>query len=240
MNTTSRMAGVENMIAGIWDDLDDTGGGVVVPGTGHEHSFPAGSCPHGGYPGACFVAQWQGMYHWPAGAASDPLTFEIILFDNGGILVQIADAGPELGSESITGIENGFDDDGLAYACDIAASLSDNLAVMFFVDPLDNDRVPERFDNCPNVANANQADTDGDGLGDACDGCPNDPFKFEPGLCGCGVSDNFDGDVDGIGDACETPPAGQPGCGAGGPMVVPLGGLGLMAFRQGVRRRSRR
>jgi hypothetical protein len=109
-------------------------------------------------------------------------------------------------------------------------------------------------------------DTDGDGAGDVCDGCPNDPFKFEPGLCGCGVSDNFDGDGDaipdcvdncpnvpntaqtdsdndGIGDACETPPAGQPACGAcgaGGPMVVPLGVLGLMAFRQGVRRRTRR
>jgi subtilisin-like proprotein convertase family protein len=235
-------SGVDNVIAGIWDDLDDTGGGVVTPGTGYYQSFPAGTCPYGGYPGACFVAQWQGMYHFPATGSSDPLTFEIILFDSQDILVQILDAGPELGSGSTTGIENAPQDDGLAYVCNTAPSLSDNLAVMFFTDPLDNDRVPEQLD-----------------------GCPLDPFKIAPGLCGCGVSDNFDGDGDaipdcvdncptvantlqtdsngnGVGDACEPPPAGAPcgACGAGGPMVLPLTALGLMAFRASGRRRKRR
>ncbi|MFN8545343.1 MAG: hypothetical protein U0807_14200 [Candidatus Binatia bacterium] len=33
----------------------------------------------------------------------------------------------------------------------------------------DRDEVPDAFDNCPAVANADQADTDGDGTGDACD-----------------------------------------------------------------------
>jgi len=247
--------GTNNMIAGIWDDLDNTGAGVVTPGTGYQQSFPVGSCPYDGYPGACFVAQWQGMYHFPAGAASDPLTFQIILFDNGDMLVQIPDAGPELGSGSTTGIENAFDDDGLAYVCDTPASLSDNLAVMFFVDPLDNDIVPERFDNCPTVANTDQADADGDGVGDACDNCPAAPNPDQADSDGDGFADacdncsnaanpdQADGDGDGIGDVCDGPPAGQPACGAcgaGGPMVVPLGVLGLMAFRQGARRRHRR
>jgi len=236
------VTGVNNMVAGIWDDLDDTGGGVVTPGTGYYQSFPAGSCPYGGYPGACFVAQWQGMYHFPAGPASDPLTFEIILFDSGDILVQIPDAGPELGSGSTTGIENAPEDDGLTYGCDAAGSISDNLAILFFTDPLDNDGVPEWLD-----------------------GCPLDPFKIAPGLCGCGVSDNYDGDSDaipdcidncpgvantdqldtdgdGVGNACDSSPAGQPACGAcgaGGPMVLPLTALGLVALRVTGRRRSK-
>jgi hypothetical protein len=37
---------------------------------------------------------------------------------------------------------------------------------------LDKDGIPEPFDNCPDAANPNQADADGDGFGDACDKLP--------------------------------------------------------------------
>lgn len=36
----------------------------------------------------------------------------------------------------------------------------------------DGDGVPNGTDNCPDVANPDQADTDGDGIGDACEGTP--------------------------------------------------------------------
>jgi len=37
-------------------------------------------------------------------------------------------------------------------------------------------------------------DTDGDGVFDCIDGCPDDPVKTEPGLCGCGTPDDANGD----------------------------------------------
>lgn len=39
----------------------------------------------------------------------------------------------------------------------------------------DDDGMSDRFDNCPSVSNAAQVDTDGDGLGDACDCALDDP-----------------------------------------------------------------
>jgi hypothetical protein len=63
-------------------------------------------------------------------------------------------------------------------------------------------------------------DTDLDGTADCFDGCPSDPAKIAPGLCGCGVAD-VDSDGDGTAnclDGCPNDPAkiaaGQCGCGA--------------------------
>jgi hypothetical protein len=47
------------------------------------------------------------------------------------------------------------------------------------------------------------ADSDGDGIPDINDNCPNDPDKTEPGECGCGVVDT-DSDGDGIADCLDT------------------------------------
>ncbi|HXU11958.1 MAG TPA: FG-GAP-like repeat-containing protein, partial [Candidatus Binatia bacterium] len=70
-------------------------------------------------------------------------------------------------------------------------------------------------DNCPAVANAAQADADGDGAGDACDPCPLDPGGDPDGDGVCGGNDNCphlatddtaDADHDGLGDACDNCP----------------------------------
>jgi hypothetical protein len=45
-------------------------------------------------------------------------------------------------------------------------------------------------------------DSDGDGTPDCADGCPNDPNKIAPGICGCGVPDT-DSDGDGTPDCID-------------------------------------
>ena len=49
--------------------------------------------------------------------------------------------------------------------------LIDDVHIAVDNDP-DHDHVCGSADNCPDVANPDQADTDGDGIGDACDPCP--------------------------------------------------------------------
>ncbi len=70
-------------------------------------------------------------------------------------------------------------------------------------------------DNCPEFYNPDQADTDGDGIADACDSCPGDPDDDidNDGICGdfdnCPNTPNsvqVDSDGDGLGDVCDTCP----------------------------------
>ena len=60
----------------------------------------------------------------------------------------------------------------------------------------DGDGVADEDDNCPTIANADQADVDGDGQGNVCDNCPQTANV-----------DQVDADADGVGDVCDNCPA---------------------------------
>lgn len=71
----------------------------------------------------------------------------------------------------------------------------------------DGDTYGDACDNCDQVFQTNQVDSDNDGVGDACDACPEDPEKSEPGLCGCGRPDGLgDTDSDGTPDCDDNCP----------------------------------
>jgi hypothetical protein len=57
----------------------------------------------------------------------------------------------------------------VGYSQDVFAAVQFDLQEDNFVDDLDSDGVLDVSDNCPNTANTDQKDADGDGVGDACD-----------------------------------------------------------------------
>jgi hypothetical protein len=104
-----------------------------------------------------------------------------------------------LGSRSLTAEYSG---DGLH-----TGSTSDAAPLTVMPFDTDGDRIVDDDDNCPLVANGNQNDFDGDGMGNRCDDDDDndgvldvdDPFPWNP--------DRPDADGDGVGNAVDNCPA---------------------------------
>ena len=103
-----------------------------------------------------------------------------------------------------------MDDDGTANGSDVAP-LDNTLAIDPDGDGVDSGSASGASvqDNCPNVPNANQLDTDVDGAGDACD--PDDDSDGVPDACDlcAGFDDAVDSDLDTVPAGCDLCPGGS-------------------------------
>ena len=109
------------------------------------------------------------------------------------------------------------DGDGISDALEVAFGSNPQLAGSTPSNPgdADSDGISDSLDNCPSIANADQADADNDGAGDVCDSTPNgdtDADGVDNLSDNCPTdanADQTDSDSDGAGDACDATPNGD-------------------------------
>lgn len=115
---------------------------------------------------------------------------------------------------AVIGAQNAAADPVLENTCTYACvmNVSDGGGGFTLVTDTDCDSWSDGDDNCDADQNADQADADTDGLGDACDTCPTDAGNDPDGDGICAAVDNCpgtansgqeDADGDGVGDACD-------------------------------------
>ncbi|MDW3646373.1 MAG: thrombospondin type 3 repeat-containing protein [Bacteroidia bacterium] len=163
----------------------------------------------------------EGEYSYLA-VTRDATTKEYIVYDNLGNAVLTFSDNSDLGVQDASNVLNFFIDD-FVFSGETSTgavrkiSINDfvltpeeieNNSGTFIISDSDGDGVNDDVDNCPDTPNPDQADLDGDGQGDVCD--PDDDGDgVNDDVDNCPVTanaDQADADGDGVGDACDNCP----------------------------------
>jgi hypothetical protein len=133
---------------------------------------------------------------------TDPNKWNDPLFNVGGASTSAAPCGPCHGYADLTnGVGPNEPNDYFGGPWYLRLYKPHTYAVNFDID---NDGLTDNLDNCPDVPNFDQTDSDIDFVGDACDTCPGDPINDVDydGICGdtdiCPYDQYDDFDSDGI------------------------------------------
>jgi len=151
-----------------------------------------------------------------AGAAiSFDITVPLTIVADGVAAVAQGQVGTGIPVPDLGGVDS--DNDGISDALEVAFGSDPQESTSTPSEPndADFDGIADSNDNCPAVANADQADADNDGAGDVCDSTPNgddDADGFDNNIDNCPAIPNAnqtDTDADGTGDACDSTPNGD-------------------------------
>ena len=151
-----------------------------------------------------------------AGAAINfDITVPLTIVANGAAAVAQGQVGTGIPVPDLGGVDS--DNDGISDALEVAFGSDPQESTSTPSEPndADFDGIADSNDNCPAVANADQADADNDGAGDVCDSTPNgddDADGFDNNIDNCPAIPNAnqtDTDADGTGDACDSTPNGD-------------------------------
>ena len=152
-------------------------------------------------------------------AAGAAINFDIIvpltIVANGAAAGAQGQIGTGIPVPDLGGVDS--DNDGISDALEVAFGSDPQESTSTPSEPndADFDGIADSNDNCPAVANADQADADNDGAGDVCDSTPNgddDADGVDNNIDNCPAipnADQADADNDGAGDVCDSTPNGD-------------------------------
>jgi len=204
----------------------DVSGWQIISGGNLRHVFPAGTVieaecavvvfgggvPNGLFGGAIVQTASEGLLDFASGGDT-----VIVLDDTGLARAAYTYDGDDAPNQSLTRDPDLFGDEPLVPHGEADGSIGpwspgtridgDSFAGCSPAIDSDLDGIPDKFDNCPDIPNPDQADCDGDGIGDVCeiaDGTQAD-CNFNDVPDDCEIADRIavDCNGDGLIDECQ-------------------------------------